>query len=326
MPWLAWVVFIALVLVLLALDLGVLRRKESAPTVRDALIWTAFYVTLAMSFALVVYVLYDRHWLGFGLSGEVTTGSQAALKYLTGYIVEESLSVDNIFVMALIFSYFSVPLTLQHRVLFWGILGAIILRGTMIGLGAALVAKFSWMNYVFGTLLLVTAVRLLGASEDKLDPESNFLLRLLRRIFPVTSEFEGRRFFTMLAGRRAATPLLVTLLVVESTDVLFAVDSIPAIFAITADPFLVFTSNIFAIMGLRALYFALAGVLDMFRFLKTSLVFLLAFIGVKMLLHAHVEISTPISLAVVAGILSVGVAASVIASRRESSRGAGPSP
>jgi len=326
MIWIAWVVFVAMVLLLLALDLGVFRRKESSPTVRQALFSTAFYVSLALSFSVLVYFLYDRHWLGFGLAGEVTTGSQAALKYLTGYIVEESLSVDNIFVMALIFSYFNVPVALQHRVLFWGILGAIVLRGAMIGLGATLVARFSWMNYVFGALLIITAIRLLGASEEKLDPESNFLLRILRRFYPVTSTFDGRHFFTSLNGRRAATPLLVTLLVVESTDVLFAIDSIPAIFAITSDPFLVFTSNIFAIMGLRALYFALAGVLDMFKYLKTSLVFLLGFIGVKMLLHDHFHISTGISLAVVAAILGMGVVASLIATKRAAAHGGEPRP
>jgi len=325
MSWLIWIGFIAIILLLLALDLGVLQKKQEIPTVRRALIMTAFYVSLAMGFSVIVYLMYENKWFGFGLGlglGEDgLSGSQAMLQYVTGYLVEESLSIDNIFVIAMIFTYFRVPLEHQHRVLFWGILGAIVFRGAMIGLGAALVARFSWMNYVFGLLLLATAVRLLLAGDDEMNPESNFLFRLLRRFYPVTPHYDGGKFFTMAAGRKAATPLLVTLLVVESTDILFAVDSIPAIFAITQDPFLVFTSNIFAILGLRALYFALAGMLDKFKYLKTALVFLLAFIGVKMLLHHHFEISTPVSLAIVVGILTVGVMASVLSGRREGAAG-----
>ena len=324
MTWLIWVGFLAVILLLLALDLGVLRKKQQTPTVKSALLMTAFYVGLAMAFSVVVYLLYEHKWFGFGLGDASLSGHQAALQYVTGYLVEESLSVDNIFVIALIFAYFRVPVANQPRVLYWGILGAIVLRGAMIGLGAALVARFSWMNYVFGLLLLLTAARLLLADDDELNPESNFLFRILRRFYPVTPNFDGPRFFTTSAGRKAATPLLVTLLVVESTDVLFAVDSIPAIFAITQDPFLVFTSNIFAILGLRSLYFALAGMLDMFKYLKTALVVLLAFIGVKMLLHHRFEISTAVSLAIVAGILAAGVLVSVIASRRGSAA-AGPS-
>jgi tellurite resistance protein TerC len=321
MTWLIWIGFLAVILLLLALDLGVLRKKGQTPTVRSALLMTGFYVALAMAFSVVVWLLYENKWFGFGLGDAPLSGHQAALQYVTGYLVEESLSVDNIFVIALIFTYFRVPAANQQRVLYWGILGAIVLRGAMIGLGAALVAKFSWMNYVFGLLLLATALRLLLAGDEEVNPESNFLFRILRRFYPVTPHFDGAKFFTMASGRKAATPLLVTLLVVESTDVLFAVDSIPAIFAITQDPFLVFTSNIFAILGLRSLYFALAGMLDMFKHLKTALVVLLAFIGVKMLLHHHFEISTGVSLAIVAGILASGVVASLVAARRAAATG-----
>ncbi len=320
MTVLVWAAFIVAVLALLALDLGVLRRKGTAPTVRTALAMTAFYVSLAMSFSVLVYFLYDRQWMGFGVGPDALGGKQAMLQFITGYLVEESLSVDNIFVIALIFTYFGVPPQHQQRVLYWGILGAIVFRGIMIALGTALVTRFAWMNYVFGLLLLATAVRLLLVSDDKLDPESNFLFRLLRRFYPVTPHFDGGNFFTSWSGRKAATPLFVALLVVESTDVLFAVDSIPAIFAITTDPFLVFTSNIFAILGLRSLYFALAGMMDMFKYLKTALVVLMAFIGVKMLLHHHAHISTGASLAVVVGILASGVAVSLVAQRREAAR------
>ena len=323
MEWLAWLAFLIAVTGLLALDLGVLRKKGEVPTVRTALIMTGFYVGLALAFSGVVFLLYDRQWFGFGHGSNAMGGGEAALKFITGYLVEESLSVDNIFVIALIFTYFRVPLAHQQRVLYWGILGAIVFRGAMIAVGTALV-KFSWMHYVFGLLLLATAVRLLLASDDQLDPESNFLFRLLRRFYPVTPHFDGGKFFTEWNGRRSATPLFVTLLVVESTDVMFAVDSIPAIFAITTDPFIVFTSNIFAILGLRSLYFALAGMMDMFKYLKTALVFLLAFIGVKMLLQHHLEISTPVSLAMVVGILAVGVVASLVASKRDLRRSSPP--
>ena len=231
--------------------------------------------------------------------------------------MEKSLSVDNIFVIAMIFAYFGVPLQYQHRVLFWGILGALALRGLMIAAGAALIGRFAWVTYVFGTLLIVTAVKLLVVRHDNLEPDKNPVVRLIRHFFAATGDFRGRRFFVRQAGRWAVTPLGIALAMVASSDVLFAIDAIPAIFAITRDPFLVFTSNVFAVLGLRSLYFALAGVVGRFRFLKTSLAFLLAFVGVKMLLEHHHTIPTAVSLSIILGILGVGVLASVAGTRRD---------
>jgi tellurite resistance protein TerC len=239
------------------------------------------------------------------------SGRTAALEFLTGYLLEKSLSLDNIFVIALIFSYFRVPLAYQHRVLFWGVVGALALRGVMIAAGAALLHRFAWMTYVFGVILLLTAARLLISRHEALAPEDNLVVRLARRWLPFTTELDGARFFTARNGVRAATPLFLVLLLVETTDVMFAVDSIPAIFAVTDDAFIVYTSNVFAILGLRSLYFALAPMLDRFRYLKVSLVFVLAYIGVKMLLaHSH-AIPASVSLAIVAGILGVGLLASL---------------
>jgi tellurite resistance protein TerC len=310
-----WIVFIALVLGFLALDLGVFHRRPHAISIKEALAWTAFWVALALVFNGFVYLLYENHWLDFGTSlRQELEGGEAALKFFTGYLVEKSLSVDNIFVIAMIFGYFGVPLQYQHRVLFWGILGALVLRGVMIVAGTALIAKLSWMTYIFGGFLLLTAGKLLVTRHDNLLPERNLLVRWARKMYPVSNDFEGNRFFTVVDGKRAITPLFLALLVVESSDVVFAVDSIPAIIAITRDSFIVFTSNVFAILGLRSLYFAVAGMMARFRFLKMSLVFLLAFIGVKMLLVHHHPIPTVVSLAVIVGILGVGVIASVFSS------------
>jgi tellurite resistance protein TerC len=231
--------------------------------------------------------------------------------------MEKSLSVDNIFVIALIMRYFAVPGKYQHRVLFWGIVGAMVMRGIMIGLGTWLIEEFDWILYIFGALLIVTAVKMLIADNENIEPDKNPWVRLARRLYPVTPHFDGHNFFSTLDGRRAITPLFLVLIVVESTDLLFAIDSIPAIFGLTTDPFLVFTSNIFAILGLRSMYFALAGLMDKFKYLKVSLVFLLAFIGVKMLIHDAYPIETSVSLAVILGILSVGVIASLLALQRE---------
>ncbi len=311
-----WVGFLLLIFGLLALDLGVFHRRERVISVREALAWSVFWVVLSLIFNFFVYQLYEHHWFGFGLhaghGGMTTDGTQAALQFLTGYVVEKSLSVDNIFVIAVIFSYFGVPRLYQHRVLYWGILGALVMRGVMIGAGAALIATFSWMIYVFGVVLLVSAARLLVVREDAIDPDANPAVRLVRRLYPVTPSFEGHSFFVHRDGRTMATPLFVALVVVETTDVVFAVDSIPAIFAITTDPFIVFTSNVFAILGLRALFFALAGIIQKFHYLKTSLVFVLAYIGVKMLLSHHYPIPTAVSLAVIGGLIAVGVIASLV--------------
>ncbi len=321
MIWL-WIGFLLLVFIFLALDLGVFNRHAHVISVREALRWTALWVTVAMVFNVAVYFIYENHWMGIGMPSvdaqgkvihEGLSGWDAALKFFTGYVVEKSLSMDNIFVIAVIFGYFKVPPQFQHRVLFWGILGALIMRGGMIAVGWAMIHSFSWTIYIFGGLLLITAVRMLMSGDEHGDPNNNWLTRLARKIYPVADEFDGQKFFTVVNGKRAMTRLMLVLLVVESTDVLFAVDSIPAIFAITDDPFIVFTSNVFAILGLRSLYFALAGMIDKFRYLKPSLVFILAFVGVKMIISHHYPIPTVVSLSVILGILAVGVTASILA-------------
>lgn len=312
MSFLIWSGFIAVILSLLALDLGVFHRKAHAPSLAEALAWSGFWISLALAFTGAVYFFYENNWMGVGLAfPEDVSGADASLEYLAGFILEKSLSLDNIFIIALIFSYFRIPLALQHRVLFWGVLGALVMRGAMIGAGAALIERFSWMTYVFGGLLLLTAARMLVVHHDSIDPEHSPVVRVARRLYPVTTGLRGEHFFVSEGGRRMITPLLLVLLMVESTDLLFAVDSIPAIFAITSDPFLVYTSNVFAILGLRSLYFALAPLLSKFRFLKASLVFVLAFVGVKMLLAHDEPISVQVSLGVILGILGVGVLASV---------------
>jgi tellurite resistance protein TerC len=289
---------------------------------RESVIWTGVWVAISLCFNVFVYFAYEHHWLGIGLHvGHDLGGREAAEQFFTGYLIEKSLSVDNIFVIALIFSYFKVPLKHQHRTLFWGIVGALVMRGAMIAAGAALIKSFSWITYVFGVLLLYTAARMMVGSHDKIDPDRSVLVRLARRVYRVSDRFDEGHFFTTLAdGARAMTPLFVALLAVEGADVLFAVDSIPAIFAITEDPFLVFTSNICAILGLRSLYFALAAAMDKFRYIQASLVLLLAFIGVKMLIHKHFPIPTWVSLSVIGGILFVGVTASILANYNERRR------
>jgi tellurite resistance protein TerC len=315
---LPWVCFLALIGVLLALDLGLLRREARAMRLGEALGRSAAYISLGLAFNVLVYFLYENHWFGIGLEvGHPLGGSTAALQFFTGFLLEYSLSLDNVFVIAIIFNYFRVPLAYQHRVLFWGVLGALIMRGIMIALGAALIARFDWIVYVFGGILILTAVRMLMAGHENVDPERNPVVRLARRLFPIAQELHGERFFIREAGRRVATPLFLVLLVVESTDVIFAVDSIPAIFAVTRDPFLVFTSNVFAILGLRSLYFAIAPLMDKFRYLKPALVFVLAYVGVKMMLSHHHPIPTKVSLSVIVAILSVGVLASALAAARE---------
>lgn len=318
-----WIGFIVLIMALLALDLGVLHRKAHVIGIREAFGWTAMWVSVAMLFNVFVYFAYENHWLGIGLHvGHPLSGREAALNFFTGYLVEESLSVDNIFVIALIFAYFHVPAMYQHRVLFWGIVGAIVFRGLMITAGTALINRFEWTIYLFGAVLIYAALRLLLSRHEHVEPEHNPLLRLARGVYPVTHEYHGPHFFTMIEGRRTMTPLMVVLLLVESTDILFAVDSVPAVFAITSDPFIVFTSNVFAILGLRSLFFALAGVMNKFRYIKISLVVVLMFVGVKMLLAHHYPIPTSVSLGVIVACLAVGVAASVILPQREDSVGA----
>ena len=313
-----WVGFLLLISLLLALDLGVFHRKMHRIKTREAILWTIFWIFLALLFDVFIYYSYHYHWLGIGESlHHLQSGEDAALKYFTGYIIEKSLSLDNIFVIAMIFAYFHVQALYQHRVLYWGILGALIMRGVMIIAGIALINKFYWMIYLLGILLIFTAVRMLLTRKETIDPDKNLLVQLARKIYPVTKGYEGSKFFSRVGNRRAITPLFLVLLIIESTDVLFAVDSIPAIFAITTDPYIVFTSNVFAILGLRALYFALASMMERFRYLKLSLVFVLAYVGVKMLLSHVYKIPTLISLGIIIVFLSVGIIASIFASHRE---------
>jgi tellurite resistance protein TerC len=362
MVWLVWTLFIGFVLALLALDLGVFHRKAHVVTVREALGWSAVWVTLGLSFSVFIYFAYENQWFGLGVTpdaveksaewpaGRPNDGRSAVVKYLTGYVVEESLSVDNIFVMAVLFGYFAVPAIYQHRVLFWGILGAQVMRGAMIFLGTTLIARFHWILYLFGAFLIVTAIKMLLTKDGETHPEKNRVLGLIRKFFPITHRYHGQHFAVRAGspwslqaavpgsdpipdpavdvarkGQWMLTPLGVTLIMIETTDLVFAVDSIPAIFAITADPFLVFTSNVFAILGLRSMYFALAGAMNTLRYLKVALAVVLGVVGVKMLtaswlkgiLGEHFNIYL---LAAVLGILATGVVASLVANKRDATR------
>lgn len=295
--------FVAAVLVFLALDLGVFHREAHVVKFREALAWTALWFALAMAFAGVIKLNRPK--------GET-------IEFVTGYIIELSLSMDNVFVIALIFTYFRVPLAQQHRVLFWGILGALVMRGVMIGAGAALIKQFHWMLYVMGGFLVFTGVKMLFVDDDGVHPEKNPFIKLAKKFFPVTHAFDGQRFTTKLDGRTALTPLALVLVMVETTDLIFAVDSIPAIFAVTQNTFIVFTSNVFAILGLRSLYFVLARAIGFFRHLKIGLSIVLVFIGVKMLLGIwDIQIRSGVSLAIVLGIILLSIAASILAARRE---------
>jgi len=293
---LLWGSFGTFVLTMLALDLGVFHRHARVVDVKEALRWSAMWIALALLFNLGVYLWY---------------GTDAALAFLTGYVLEESLSVDNLFVFLMILSYFSVPLVYQHKVLFWGILGALIMRAIFIAAGVGLIQRFHWIVYVFGAFLVYSGIKLFRQGEAEIHPERNPVLRLLRRWVPVTKDYEGDKFFVQRTGL-LATPLLVVLVVVETTDLLFAVDSIPAILAITRDAFIVYTSNVFAILGLRSMYFALAGMMEMFRYLHYGLSVVLVFVGAKMLLSHYYEVPTVVALGAVAGILLLSVAASLL--------------
>jgi len=361
MLWM-YVGFLALVLLLLALDLGVFHRTAHVVSVREALGWSAFWIGIGLAFTVFIYVGYERHWLGLGLTPDLMTvdprtvegvglvyndGASAAIRYLTGYLVEKSLAIDNIFVIAMLFGFFAVPAMYQHRVLFWGIVGALFMRGAMIAVGAQLIQRFTWIIYVFGAFLIVTGIKMLLLKTDEVDPSRNLLVKLTRRLFPVSERFHGQHFFVRAGSAWSheaatpgaavevdrvvdaappwtllATPLFLALLMVEFTDVIFAVDSIPAIFAVTGDPFLVFTSNVFAILGLRSLYFALAGMISEFRYLKVSLALVLMLVGVKMMTHVWLkelagQYFNLYLLGVVLFILAAGVVASLLATRRE---------
>lgn len=294
---LLWGLFLAFILGMLALDLGVFHRREHQVGTREATIWTLVWIALSLAFNLWVYLEF---------------GPTKGLEFLTGYVIEKALSVDNIFVFIVIFRYFAVRPEYQHRVLFWGILGALVLRGIFIAAGTALITRFDWIILVFGAFLVYTGFKILRAHETEVHPEKNPILKLFRRFVPMTSDYHGKHFFVREGGRLLATPLLLVLVVVEATDVVFAVDSIPAIFGITNDPFIVFTSNIFAILGLRALYFLLAGLMHKFRYLSFGLGLVLVFIGVKMLIHDWVHIPIAVSLGVVAFLLGGSVLLSLL--------------
>ncbi len=354
MFWL-WAGFIAFIVFLLVLDLGVFHRRAHVDSMKEALAWSALWIALGLSFSIFVYFGYENQWLGLGVEPDpidrvVNNGATAAQKYLTGYVVEESLSMDNVFVIAMMFGFFAVPPMYRHRVLFWGILGAIVMRGVMIAVGAKLVAEFHWVLYIFGVFLILTALKMLFLKTGHKDPNRNPVVRLARRLFPITARYHGEHFLVRAGtpasreskqpgvapepdeivdrakpGTLLLTPLALALAVIESTDVIFAVDSIPAIFAITADPFLVFTSNVCAILGLRSLYFVLAGMMDKFRYLKVSLALVLLLVGVKMLVAPWLkailgEQFNFYLLAAVLLILVAGIVISLLTDRLRASR------
>lgn len=297
-----WIGFIAFVLLMLALDLGVFHRKSHEVKIKEALIWSAVWISIALLFNYGIYVY----------MGEVK-----AMEFLTGYVIEKSLSIDNLFVFIMIFSYFNVDKKYQHKVLFWGIIGALIMRSIFIFAGVALINKFHWIIYIFGAFLIFTGVKMLFQKDEKMDPNKNPLVRLFKRFYPVTDTMHGDRFFVKINAKTVATPLFIVLLLVEFTDLIFAVDSIPAIMAITSDPFIIFTSNVFAILGLRALYFALAGITQYFHYIKYGLSAILIFVGIKMVMVDFYKIPVMISLFTILGILVISVVASLLFQKKE---------
>lgn len=313
-PLWIWLSFLGLVFAVLALDLGVFHRKAHKVEMKEALAWTGVWVALALAFNALIFFCWDRIQPGSRYSNE-----EAGFAFLAGYLIEKALSVDNIFVFLLVFGYFAVPEKYQHRVLFWGIVGALLFRALFVALGATLLANFFWTMILFGGFLILTGVKMLFHHDKKIDPEKNPLVRLVRKVMPVTSDYRGQSFFARIDGRLWATPLLVVLMVVEFTDIIFAVDSIPAIFAITSDPFIVFTSNVFAILGLRALFFALAGLMGMFHYLSYGLAAVLIFVGFKML-YGYVEkavipewpkFPVALSLGIIAAMLTAAIVLSI---------------
>jgi tellurite resistance protein TerC len=300
--WLFWVGFNVFIIIMLALDLGVFHKHSHKVPVKEAVIWTLVWITLAMVFMGIIYFKMDK---------------VKALSFLTGYVIEYSLSVDNIFVFILIFSFFQVNENYQHKILFWGILGALIMRGIFIFAGVALINRFHWIIYIFGGFLIITGIRMLFKGEEKVEPDKNPVVKFFRKFLPVSNETHGDRFFIKINNKRLATPLFLVLLIIESSDLIFAVDSIPAILAITTDSFIVYTSNIFAILGLRSLYFAISGIMEYFRFLKVGLAFILSFVGLKMCLSKFLEIPIILSLLVILTILILSIAASVLIKKKD---------
>jgi tellurite resistance protein TerC len=297
-----WIGFNVFVLIMLALDLGVFHRKSHEVNIKEALIWSFVWIALAMVFNYGIYTY---------------MGKVKALEFFTGYVLEKSLSVDNIFVFILVFSFFKVPSLYQHKILFWGVFGALVMRIILIFSGVALLTKFHWLIYVFGAFLIFTGIKMLFQKDGHTEPDKNILVKLFKKVYPVTNEYHGDKFFVKLDGRKFATPMFVVLLVIEFTDLVFAVDSIPAILAITNDTFIVYTSNVFAILGLRSLYFALSGVMKYFRFLKVGLSVILVFVGVKMMIVDFFKFPIMLSLGVIIGILAISVIASLIKPKTE---------
>ena len=322
MTWL-WIGFVSLVFVMLGLDLGVFHRKAHEVNIREAIGWTLFWVALGLAFSGVVYVIYEHHWGGAGRFAprHHLHGTDAMVLYLTGYLLEESLSVDNLFVISLLFRSMAVPARFQHRLLFWGIIGALVFRGSMIAGGVWLVRHFMWTFYVFGGFLVLSGVRMILAGDDEEpEPEASWFFKAVRRVLPMAEQDHGSRLFARENGRTVVTYLAIALLAIELTDIVFAVDSVPAILAVTTEPFIVVTSNVFAILGLRSLYFVLAGMMNKFRYLKTALSILLVIIGGKMLAHQFVDVPNLLSLAVVITVVGIGVVLSIMADAREVKR------
>lgn len=310
-----WLGFIFLVFILLAVDLSILSKlREGIPTVKESFRQTLGWVSLGLLFTGAIYGIYGSESIDFGFN---IAPKDAAMQYLTGYLIEQALSIDNLFVIALIMSYFKIPPQYQHKILFWGIIGVIVTRGLMIGVGFALVQAFSWINYLFGAILLYSAYKMAVTDEsEEVDFDKNWATRLIKKFIPLSNSFGHGQFFTKLNGKTAATTLFVALVVVESTDILFAFDSVPAVFSVTQDPFLVFSSNIFAILGLRSLYFVLAASMEKFEYLEKALIIILAFIGLKMMLEEVVHIPVGVSLGIVFGLLVIGVVASLYARKK----------
>ena len=312
-----FVLFTALIVALLLIDLVVLQRKAHSIGMKEAGALSAMWIALALCFNVFIYFMYENQWLGAGQGSRGLSGNEAALQFLAGYLVEESLSVDNIFVFVVIFSYFGVPGKYQHKILFWGILGAIIMRFAFIITGSVLIARFEWILYIFGVILIVSGWKMMVQKEMEVHPEKNIFIRLTKKWFPVTEGFDPPRFFIRKDGKLWITPLLIVLITVETTDVVFAVDSIPAVFGITRDPFIVYSSNMFAILGLRSIYFVLAGMMKSFHYLKFGLSWILIFIGAKMLIADFIHVPIGASLAIIGGVLTLSVSMSIARNRRQ---------
>ncbi|WP_136666984.1 TerC family protein [Flavobacterium sp. H122] len=302
---LVWIIFLVAIFIFLALDLGVFNKNPHVISTKEASMWTGIWVTLSFAFSGVVFWLYQNNYVA---NPDQLKPIGASLKFLSGYLIELSLSIDNIFVIAIIFSSFNIPQKFQHRVLFWGILGAIVFRGLMIFFGVMVINKFSWTTYLFGAFLIFTAIKmLLTNDEEEFNPRESFVYKTIGKLFPITEEIKSQNFFLIINRKRYATPLFVALMVIEVMDVVFAIDSVPAILAITSDPFLVFSSNIFAILGLRSMYFFLANMLEKFQYLEYSLIAILTFVGIKMLLTHHYKFPEWVSLGFIAVALIVGI-------------------